>query len=79
MLLTPCPLTGAPFGGLLGAAVFPVKLILTVLAGGELLTGNINMMTMPVAWFARRISGFAVLRNWFWVTIANFIGSLAIA
>lgn len=71
------PADWGSFGGLLGAAVFPIGLILTVLAGGELLTGN--MMTMPVAWFARRISGFSVLRNWFWVTIANFIGSLAIA
>ncbi len=71
------PADWSSFGGLLGAAVFPVGLILTVLAGGELLTGNI--MTMPVAWFAHRISGFAVLRNWFWVAIANFIGSLAVA
>ncbi|WP_437609964.1 formate/nitrite transporter family protein [Erwinia sp. V71] len=71
------PADWGSFGGLLGAAVFPVGIILTVLAGGELLTGN--MMTMPIAWFARQISGFAVLRNWFWVTVANFIGSIAVA
>ncbi|MBS0970354.1 formate/nitrite transporter [Chimaeribacter arupi] len=65
------------FGGLLGAAVFPVGLILTVLAGGELLTGN--MMTLPIAWFSRQINGLAILRNWFWVTIANLLGSLAVA
>ena len=71
------PADWGSFGGLLGAAVFPVGIILTVLAGGELLTGN--MMTLPVAWFARQISGLAVLRNWFWVTVANFIGSIAVA
>ncbi|WP_428943678.1 formate/nitrite transporter family protein [Pantoea sp. FN060301] len=71
------PADWGSFGGLLGAAVFPVGIILTILAGGELLTGN--MMTMPVAWFARQISGFSVLRNWFWITIANFLGSIAVA
>lgn len=71
------PADWGSFGGLLGAAVFPVGIILTVLAGGELLTGN--MMTLPVAWFARQISGLAVLRNWFWVTVANFIGSITVA
>ncbi|MEI2263609.1 formate/nitrite transporter family protein [Erwinia sp. CGal63] len=71
------PADWGSFGGLLGAAVFPVGIILTVLAGGELLTGN--MMTMPIAFFARQVSGFSVVRNWFWVTIANFIGSIAVA
>lgn len=37
------------------------------------------MMLMPIAWFARQISACSVLRNWFWVTIANFIGSIAVA
>lgn len=71
------PADWGSFGVLLGAAVFPVGIILTVLAGGELLTGN--MMLMPVAWFARRISALSVLRNWFWVTLANFIGSITVA
>ncbi|AUX94306.1 formate/nitrite transporter family protein [Mixta gaviniae] len=71
------PADWGSFGGFLGAAVFPVGLILTILAGGELLTGN--MLAMPIAWFARQISGFSLLRNWFWITIANFIGSIAVA
>ncbi|TCV92639.1 formate/nitrite transporter family protein [Biostraticola tofi] len=65
------------FGTFLGAAVFPVGLILTILAGGELLTGN--MMSLPMAWFARQISFISLVRNWFWVTLANFIGSIMIA
>ncbi|NIF20918.1 formate/nitrite transporter family protein [Candidatus Pantoea multigeneris] len=71
------PAEWGSFSGLLGAAVFPIGLILTTLAGGELLTGN--MMLLPLAWFARRISAVSLLRNWFWVTLANFVGSLAIA
>lgn len=65
------------FGTLLGASVFPVGIIMTVLAGGELLTGN--MMLLPVAWFARKITLLSVLRNWLWVTAGNFLGSVAIA
>ncbi|WP_446717686.1 formate/nitrite transporter family protein [Erwinia sp. OLCASP19] len=71
------PADWGSFASLLGASVFPLGIILTVLAGAELLTGN--MMTLPIAWFARQISGFSVLRNWFWVTIANFLGSIAVA
>ncbi|UYO06916.1 formate/nitrite transporter family protein [Paenibacillus sp. PSB04] len=63
--------------GFLGAAVFPVGLILTVLAGGELLTGN--MMTLPMAWFSRKIGFGAVLKNWILVTVANFIGAVFVA
>ncbi|HEI9848994.1 TPA: formate/nitrite transporter family protein [Serratia marcescens] len=71
------PAEWGSFGALLGAAVFPIGLILTILAGGELLTGN--MMTLPMAWFAREIPAIAVLRNWFWVTLANLAGSVAVA
>ena len=49
-----------------GCRGVPIGLILTILAGGELLTGN--MMTLPMARFAREIPAIAVLRNWFWVT-----------
>ncbi|WP_106476294.1 formate/nitrite transporter family protein [Phytohalomonas tamaricis] len=61
----------------LGASVFPVGLILTILAGGELLTGN--MMALPMALFARRIGVGAVIKNWVLITLANFVGSIAVA
>ncbi|WP_296256017.1 MULTISPECIES: formate/nitrite transporter family protein [unclassified Pseudomonas] len=67
----------ASLGNLIGAAVFPIGLILTILAGGELLTGN--MMTLPAAMFAKRIRAGAVARNWLLVTLANLVGSLFIA
>lgn len=74
---TMIPVQWASFGNLLGAAVFPIGLILVILAGGELLTGN--MMSLPLAMFARRISLGAVARNWTLVTLANLLGALFVA
>lgn len=71
------PAQWASFGNLLGAAVFPIGLILVILAGGELLTGN--MMSLPLAMFAGRIRLWAVLRNWTLVTLANLLGALFVA
>lgn len=74
---TMIPAPWASFGNLLGAAVFPLGLILVILAGGELLTGN--MMTLPMALFSGRIGVTALLRNWVLVTLANLLGALFIA
>ncbi|HWO95033.1 MAG TPA: formate/nitrite transporter family protein [Bacillus sp. (in: firmicutes)] len=65
------------FGAFLGGAVFPVGLILVLMAGAELLTGN--MMTLPLAWLSKKISFSLVLRNWFWVAVSNFVGSVFVA
>ncbi|WP_082890277.1 formate/nitrite transporter family protein [Halotalea alkalilenta] len=65
------------FKSFIGASVFPIGLILTILAGGELLTGN--MMTLPMALFSKKIGVAGLLRNWGIVTFANFLGSVAIA
>lgn len=62
---------------LIGAAVFPIGLIVIVLAGGELITGN--MMAVSAALFARKITIKQLLNNWFVITIANFIGALFVA
>jgi formate transporter len=61
----------------LGAAVFPLGLILVIIAGGELLTGN--MMTLPLAWMTRNISLMQLLHNWLWITISNFAGAIFVA
>src|SRR5690606_39095797 len=71
------PAPWASLGTLLGAAVFPMGLILVILAGGELLTGN--MMTLPMALFAKRVRLSAVARNWLLVTLANLLGALFVA
>jgi len=62
---------------LIGAAVFPVGLILIIIGGGELLTGN--MMAVSMAYLSRRITLGLLLKNWFWITLFNFIGALFIA
>lgn len=60
----------------LGGLVFSLGLVLVVVAGAELFTGN-NLLVM--AWVSRRISGVEVLRNWAVVFTANFIGAFGIA
>ncbi len=55
-------------------AVFPVGLIITVLTGAELFTGD--AMLAPLAAFIHKISWVSVLNLWVWVYIGNFIGSL---
>ncbi|MFC3885151.1 formate/nitrite transporter family protein [Bacillus songklensis] len=65
------------FGTFLGAAVFPVGLILIIIAGGELLTGN--MMAVSIACLSRQVTIRQLLINWFWITISNFIGALFVA
>ncbi|NMD69675.1 formate/nitrite transporter family protein [Bacillus sp. DNRA2] len=73
------PLTGdiAGLSSLLGASIFPIGLILTLIAGGELLTGN--MMAVPLAWISRKINLTQLLKNWTIITLSNFIGAVFVA
>ncbi|MEW9702783.1 formate/nitrite transporter family protein [Paenibacillus sp. SI8] len=71
------PSPWSDFGGILGAAVFPLGLILTLLAGGELLTGN--MMAVPSAFISRKICLIDVAKNWLIITVGNMLGALLIA
>lgn len=64
-------------GSLIGASVFPIGLILTLLAGGELLTGN--MMALPLAKLAHKITTKQLVHNWIIVTLSNFVGAIFIA
>lgn len=56
--------------------VFSVGLILVVVGGAELFTGN-NLMVM--AWASGRIGLGALLRAWTIVYVGNFVGSLGTA
>jgi len=58
---------------LLGGAAFSLGLILVVVGGAELFTGN-NLIVM--AWVDRRISLPALLRNWVLVYVGNLAGAL---
>lgn len=60
-----------------GAAVFPIGLILVLLAGGELLTGN--MMAVPLARMSKKISTGEMFKNLVLITISNFVGALFVA
>lgn len=70
--------TGFGFGmtKLLGGLAFCLGLILVVVAGAELFTGN-NLIMM--AWVSRKISLGRVMRNWVIVYFGNLVGSLATA
>ncbi len=59
-----------------GAMVFPVGLMLVVIAGAELFTGN-NLMTLAV--MNKKITLSQMLRNWGFVWAANFVGSVLLA
>ncbi|MCA1988665.1 MAG: formate transporter FocA [Desulfarculus sp.] len=71
-------LGGAPWGlvRLLAGGTFCLGLILVVVAGAELFTGN-NLIVM--AWAGGKVSFRAVLRNWVVVYLGNLAGSLATA
>lgn len=58
---------------LLGGVAFCLGLILVVVAGAELFTGN-NLVAM--AWASRRVSTAGVVRNWVIVYVGNVIGCL---
>jgi formate/nitrite transporter len=64
----------AGFSQLILGAVFPVGLIITVLTGAELFTGD--AMLAPRAAFVHKISWMNVLNLWVFVYIGNFIGSV---
>jgi formate/nitrite transporter len=66
---------GFGLGKLLGGLAFSLGLILVVVAGAELFTGN-SLIVAP--WLSTRVSGKALLRNWGIVYFANFAGALVL-
>jgi formate transporter len=70
--------TGLPFGltRLLAGLVFCLGLILVVVGGAELFTGN-NLIVM--AWASGKVSLSALLRNWAIVYLGNFVGAIGTA
>ena len=59
---------------LLVGLVFCLGLVLVIVGGAELFTGN-NLIVM--AWASGKVSTKAILRNWGIVYVGNFVGSLA--
>ncbi len=67
---------GIGFTKILGGAAFSVGLMLVVIAGAELFTGN-NLMVSSV--MMKEITFSTMLKRWGVVFLANFIGSIIIA
>jgi formate transporter len=67
-----------PYGvvRLLAGLVFSLGLILVLVGGAELFTGN-NLIVM--AWASRKVTAAALLRNWAIVYAGNFVGSIGTA
>jgi len=67
--------TGLPYGvtRLLAGLVFSLGLILVIVGGAELFTGN-NLIIM--AWASGKVTTRALLRNWTVVYLGNFVGAL---
>lgn len=61
---------------LIGGLAFGVGLVMVIIAGGELFTGN-ALMVLP--WLEGKITSAEVLRNWLLVYLANLAGALMIA
>ncbi|SHI80587.1 formate/nitrite transporter [Dethiosulfatibacter aminovorans DSM 17477] len=64
------------FAKFMGAAMFPVGIILVVVAGAELFTGNC-LIAVSVLTGEEKMKN--MLKNWTFVYIGNFIGSIALA
>jgi len=64
---------GLGFAKFMGGSVFTVGLMLVVIAGAELFTGNCLMI---IGLLSRQMGFGGVLRNWFLVYPANFAGSV---
>lgn len=62
---------------LLSGLVFPIGLMLVVILGADLFTGNNALLMPPLA--HRKLSPARVLANWTLVWIGNFVGALAVA
>ena len=70
------PTLGFAARQLLGGAAFSLGLLMVVVAGAELFTGN-NLLVM--AWAANKITTHELLRNWVIVFCGNFIGATGLA
>lgn len=71
------PSTWGGLTTLVTGVTFSLGLILVIVGGADLLTGN--MMLVPMAVFSGRVSVMRLLINWLCVTVGNLAGSLFVA
>lgn len=78
-IIAPSTVYGTPLasiGKLMGAMVFPTGLVMVLLAGSELFTGNC-LIIIPV--LQKEIKLRAMLKNWIVVYAGNFVGGILVA
>jgi formate/nitrite transporter len=68
-------IAGVGVGRFLSGVIFATGLIMVVIAGAELFTGNIMIW---IGVLDGSVTLGKMLRNWFWVYVANFVGSLLV-
>ena len=68
---------GPGLGTIIGATLFPAGLIIVLLVGGELITGN--MMVVGTSWINKKVTTKEMLSNWFVITIGNIVGAVFVA
>ncbi len=68
---------GGGLGFIIGASLFPIGLMIVLMAGGELLTGN--MMVVGTATLHQDVSLPKMLRNWIHVFFGNMIGAFLVS
>ena len=64
------------FGRFLAGVIFATGLMLVVICGGELFTGNVLLW---VGYLEKKVSLAAMLRNWVWVYAGNLAGAILLA
>lgn len=68
---------GGGAGFMVGAALFPIGLMIVLMAGGELLTGN--MMVVGTAALHKDVSVKDMFKNWIHIFTGNLIGALFVS
>jgi|TARA_B110000091_G_scaffold181854_1_gene199529 formate/nitrite transporter len=76
VLIKSDPTLGFAISQVLGGVAFSLGLILVIVAGAELFTGN-NLLVL--GWAEGKITTAEILKNWFVVCLANFIGAGGLA
>ncbi len=67
------PIFGVGFSSFIGGSVFGLALVLVLVAGSDLFTGN---TLLSMGWLNGNLNTGQVLNNWTLVYIGNFIGGL---
>lgn len=69
-------ITSVGISRFLSGVIFSTGLMLVVICGAELFTGNVLLF---ICFLENKLSLMSMLRNWFWVYLGNIVGSVVLA